>query len=113
MSEPTKLDASSASEPTLIAYADDSITPDLVSGGALVQLGSPIIDLHGRRIAEVTLKQRLPAISPFRSFAVGGGLMSYGPDQRTFYPRAANYIDGSSRARNRATYLLKSRRNSI
>ena len=31
---------------------------------ALVQLGSPIIDLHGRRIAEVTLKQRLLAV-PF------------------------------------------------
>jgi hypothetical protein len=36
VSEPTKLDASSASEPTLIAYADDSITPDLVSGGAVI-----------------------------------------------------------------------------
>jgi len=60
---------------------------------ALVQLGSPIIDLHARRIADVTLKQRLPAISPFRAFVVGGGLMSYGPDQTAFYPRAASYID--------------------
>jgi putative ABC transport system substrate-binding protein len=59
---------------------------------ALVQLGSPIIDLNARRIAELTLKQRLPAISPFRAFAAGGGLMSYGPDQTVFYPRVANYI---------------------
>ena len=60
---------------------------------ALVQLGSPIIDVRGRRIAEATLKQRLPAISPFRTFSVGGGLMSYGPNQTAFYPRAANYVD--------------------
>jgi putative tryptophan/tyrosine transport system substrate-binding protein len=60
---------------------------------ALVQLTSPAIDLHARRIAELTLKQRLPAISPFRAFATGGGLMSYGPDQTAIYPRLASYID--------------------
>jgi len=60
---------------------------------ALVQLASPAIDLHAQRIAELTLKQRLPAISPFRKFATGGGLMSYGPDQTAISPRLANYID--------------------
>jgi putative ABC transport system substrate-binding protein len=60
---------------------------------ALVQLASPAIDLHARRIAELTLKQRLPAISPYRAFPAGGGLMSYGPDQTVFYPRLASYID--------------------
>jgi putative tryptophan/tyrosine transport system substrate-binding protein len=60
---------------------------------ALVQLPSPAIDLHARRIAELTLKHRLPAISPFRAFATGGGLMSYGPDQAVIYPRLASYID--------------------
>jgi len=60
---------------------------------ALVQLASPAIDLHARRIAELTLKQRLPATSPYRAFPAGGGLMSYGPDQTVFYPRLASYID--------------------
>jgi ABC-type uncharacterized transport system substrate-binding protein len=60
---------------------------------ALVQLTSPAIDLHARRIGELTLRHRLPAISPFRAFATGGGLMSYGPDQTVFYPRLATYID--------------------
>jgi putative ABC transport system substrate-binding protein len=60
---------------------------------ALVQLGSPAIDLRARQIAEATLRQRLPAISPFRAFAEGGGLMCYGPDQAEFYLRAASYID--------------------
>jgi len=59
---------------------------------ALVQLTSPMIDLYARRMAELTLKQRLPAISPYRSFARGGGLMSYGPDQTEWYRPAASYI---------------------
>jgi putative ABC transport system substrate-binding protein len=29
----------------------------------------------------------------FRSFAIGGGLMSYGPNQREYYKRLAVYID--------------------
>jgi putative ABC transport system substrate-binding protein len=60
---------------------------------ALLQLGSPLLDLHAGRIAEVALKQRLPAISPFRAFAARGGLMSYGPDFKSFHPRPAHYID--------------------
>jgi len=60
---------------------------------ALVQLASPMIDFHARRIAEATLKQRLPAISPYSAFAAGGGLMSYGPDKKAFHPRPAHYID--------------------
>jgi putative ABC transport system substrate-binding protein len=41
----------------------------------------------------LTLKQRLPATSPYGAFPAGGGLMSYGPDQTVFYPRLARYID--------------------
>jgi putative ABC transport system substrate-binding protein len=35
----------------------------------------------------------LPAIYVYRSFAEAGGLMSYGPDQRQIYRRAAEYAD--------------------
>jgi putative ABC transport system substrate-binding protein len=60
---------------------------------ALVQLSSPIFDNAGKRIADSTAKQRVPAISMFRSFAMAGGLMSYGPNQREYYKRLAVYID--------------------
>lgn len=36
---------------------------------------------------------RLPAIYPFRDFALGGGLLSYGPDVVDQYRRAAGYVD--------------------
>ena len=61
---------------------------------ALVQLSSPLFDVpRAKRIAEFTLKNRLPAISMFRRFPEAGGLMSYGPDQPQYYKRLAFYID--------------------
>jgi len=51
-----------------------------VSGGlkALIQLSSPLIDRHSKQTADFTLRNRIPAISMFRTFSEGGGLMSYG-----------------------------------
>jgi ABC-type uncharacterized transport system substrate-binding protein len=60
---------------------------------AILQLGSPAIDLNAKQIAELTLKHELPAISPFRAFAEGGGLMSYGLDQAEYYQEACVYVD--------------------
>jgi putative ABC transport system substrate-binding protein len=60
---------------------------------ALLQLGSPAIDQNAKRIAELTLTHKLPGISPFRSFAKGGGLMSYGLDQAEYYKEACVYVD--------------------
>jgi putative ABC transport system substrate-binding protein len=81
----------------VVEYAtdlDEVITAATKAGSrALVQLASPIIDLRAPRIAELTLRHRLPAISPFRAFPVAGGLMSYGPDQLRFHQRAADYLD--------------------
>ena len=39
------------------------------------------------------MKHRLPAISLFRRFAEGGGLMSYGPNQLEYSKRLSVYID--------------------
>ena len=67
-----------------------------VKGGsrALVQLSSPIFEsLGAKRIADFTVKHRLPAISLFRSFAEAGGLMAYGPNRAEYYKRLAAYID--------------------
>jgi len=60
---------------------------------ALVLLSSPLVRARSRPIAEFCARQRLPAISPFVEFAQAGGLMSYGPDVRDFYLRAAAFVD--------------------
>jgi putative ABC transport system substrate-binding protein len=61
---------------------------------ALVQLSSPLFDLpRAKRLAEFTLKHRLPAISMFRRFPEAGGLMSYGPNQVEYYKRLPTFID--------------------
>ena len=38
-------------------------------------------------------RYRLPAVYPFRYFAQGGGLVSYGIDQVNHFRRAADYIN--------------------
>ena len=45
-----------------------------------------------RRIAELALQSKLPYISGLREFVEAGGLMSYGPNFRTSFYRAATYI---------------------
>jgi putative ABC transport system substrate-binding protein len=56
---------------------------------AFVVLSSPTAFQYSARFAEFTLRNRIPAISPFRPFAVAGGLMSYGPDLDLFFRRTA------------------------
>jgi putative ABC transport system substrate-binding protein len=51
----------------------------------LVVLSSPIMAIHSRQIAEVTLKHHLPTIFMFPEFAIDGGLMAYGPDLDGLY----------------------------
>ena len=78
------------------AGAVDSALAAMVKSGvrALVQLSSPLFDgLLAERIADFTLKHHLPAISMFRRFVEGGGLMSYGPNQVEYYKRLSVYID--------------------
>ena len=60
---------------------------------ALVQLSSPLTQQVSQRVAEFTLKNRLPAISMFRAFTDAGGLMAYGPNLVVFFRRTATYVD--------------------
>src|SRR5215469_11870776 len=55
----------------------------LSSGRA--RMNDPIISLAARH--------RLPAVYPFRLFAEGGGLISYGADTADQYRLAAGYVD--------------------
>ena len=60
---------------------------------ALVVLTSPALGNHQKEIADFTLKNRLPAISLYRRFAEGGGLLAYGPDVNEMRRRATAYVD--------------------
>jgi putative ABC transport system substrate-binding protein len=59
---------------------------------ALIQLGSPLINQLGKRIAEIVAAQGTPSISQFRSFPEGGGLMSYGPVLSAWFHALAPYV---------------------
>jgi len=46
-----------------------------------------------KRVADLTMKNRLPSISQQLSWTEAGGLMSYGSDPNSNYRRAATYVD--------------------
>ena len=56
---------------------------------ALLVTGSGVNNSNHKRIADLTLKHRLPAISRFEDFVDSGGLMSYGNDAAENYKRVA------------------------
>jgi putative tryptophan/tyrosine transport system substrate-binding protein len=48
---------------------------------------------QNRRIVELSIRNRLPAIADLRDFADAGGLMSYGPKIEALYYRAGYFVD--------------------
>ena len=62
------------------------------AGAAIVMVDAFFIQQR-RAIANLAVKHRLPSISGNREFAEAGGLMSYGPDLREQFRRAAIYVD--------------------
>jgi len=60
---------------------------------ALFMIRSPIVNDLTKRIANLALESRLPAIYDERRFPELGGLMSYGTDLADVDRRAAIYID--------------------
>ncbi|SDJ07388.1 putative ABC transport system substrate-binding protein [Bradyrhizobium sp. Rc2d] len=54
----------------------------------IVQPSLPI-----RRVAELAVRYRLPAVFFVRDFADRGGLLSYGSDEADAYRKAAIYVD--------------------
>jgi len=61
--------------------------------GALIVMGDPMLGSHPKRIVELTVKSRLPAIYGGRQSVQSGGLMSYGTSFEDLYRRAATYVD--------------------
>ncbi len=62
---------------------------------ALIVLSSPVVGatVNSKRIAAFATSNRLPAFSPFRSFAEAGGLMSYGPSILDVYRNTSTFAD--------------------
>ena len=50
-------------------------------------------ELHSAEIISLAVRYRVPAVDWSRSFAEGGGLISYGPYLVEEYRRAATYAD--------------------
>jgi len=61
--------------------------------GLVMRLPASGYSTHYKRVAELTMKNHLPAISTGTTWVDAGGLMSYGPDFSIGYRRAATYVD--------------------
>jgi putative tryptophan/tyrosine transport system substrate-binding protein len=60
---------------------------------AVIILADGIFVQHARRLAAVALQHRLPSIYGTSEYPVAGGMMSYGPEIKENYRRAAVYVD--------------------
>jgi putative ABC transport system substrate-binding protein len=63
------------------------------SNGGLLVLPDASTLLHRDLIIACAAQYRLPAVYPFRYFAVSGGLVSYGTDAADTYRQVASYVD--------------------
>jgi putative tryptophan/tyrosine transport system substrate-binding protein len=63
------------------------------SNGGLIVTNTTLVIIHRELIVTLAARHRLPAVSPYRFFVTGGGLISYGPDTVDPYRRAAGYVD--------------------
>ncbi|TAK08373.1 ABC transporter substrate-binding protein, partial [bacterium] len=61
--------------------------------GAFIVLRNPVTSTHRARIIDLAAKNRLPAMYVSPEWVEGGGLMSYAPDIRDNWRRAATYVD--------------------
>ena len=61
--------------------------------GALLVNGDSMFFLHRARLADLALKNRLPAMSTQEQWVDAGGLVSYGPSLPDTWRRAATYVD--------------------
>jgi ABC-type uncharacterized transport system substrate-binding protein len=62
------------------------------NGGLIVASGARVL-LHRGLIVALAARHRLPAIYPYRSHAMSGGLISYGSDQVDHMRQVAGYVD--------------------
>jgi putative tryptophan/tyrosine transport system substrate-binding protein len=73
-------------ERTVTAFAGEP------NGGLIVASGARVLH-HRDLIVALAARHRLPAVYPYRSHVMSGGLISYGSDQVDHFRRAAGYVD--------------------
>jgi putative ABC transport system substrate-binding protein len=73
-------------ERAISAFADEP------NGGLIVASGAGVIK-HRELIVALAARHHLPAVYPYRSHAMSGGLISYGSDQVDHFRCAAGYVD--------------------
>jgi putative ABC transport system substrate-binding protein len=61
--------------------------------GAVLILIDPLFIANSKTLAELSVKSRLITMTGYRTFAVAGALMSYGPNYFETYKGAAPYVD--------------------
>jgi putative ABC transport system substrate-binding protein len=59
----------------------------------LIVLADPLMNFHVKKLADLALKSRLPALYGFREFVDAGGLITYGANLHWLFWRAAFYVD--------------------
>ena len=59
--------------------------------GALVIVANPLFNGRSERLAELTLRHKIPSIYQFREFAAAGGLLSYGGSITDAYRQVGVY----------------------
>jgi putative ABC transport system substrate-binding protein len=60
---------------------------------AILPLSDPMALGNAGRIGDLSLKHRIPVVSPFREITEAGGLLSYGPDLSRLFQRSASLVD--------------------
>jgi putative ABC transport system substrate-binding protein len=60
---------------------------------AVIILSDGLMVIQQKRLAKLSLQNRIPAMFGFREFAGAGGLVSYGASLDETYHRAASYVD--------------------
>jgi putative ABC transport system substrate-binding protein len=69
---------------------------------AILIMNSPVFIAHRKQVADLAVKNRLPAIYYSTEFVEDGGLMGYGVSFTDLYRRAATYVDKILKGRNPA-----------
>ena len=100
MSPPIEAAGRAMSMQVSTAFVRDANDIEFAIRGAAQQPGSGIIVIpdslavvHSDLILRLVERHQLPAIYPFRLFAVKGGLITYGLDIPEMYRQAAEYVD--------------------
>jgi putative ABC transport system substrate-binding protein len=61
--------------------------------GALITINNALVRRYSKRIADLTIKKKLPSMFEGRDYIEAGGLMSYSANDTEAYSRAAIYVD--------------------